>query len=129
MIFVPSPPVSCQLSIVCWKVTIMAKNTCSIISEIEKAEESVKTCFYKVQAIEKSLKSHLISMEERERLEKELADVKSLLTQNESEIRNLRKENSKTFAVAVMIMFFAFLIYGIYVMVINPVKSRYIGYA
>lgn len=60
----------------------------------------------------------------RERLEKELADVKSLLTQNESEIRSLRKENSKTFAVAVIIMFFAFLLYGIYVMVTNPVKSR-----
>lgn len=55
--------------------------------------------------------------------------MKSLLTQNESEIRSLRKENSKTFAVAVIIMFFAFLMYGIYIMVTNPVKSRYIGYA
>ncbi|PNF32058.1 hypothetical protein B7P43_G05746 [Cryptotermes secundus] len=58
-----------------------------------------------------------------ERLEKELADVRSLLTENESELRRLHKENSKTFAVAVIIMFFAFLMYGIYIMVTNPVNS------
>jgi hypothetical protein len=33
--------------------------------QIEKAEQSVRTCFYKVQVIEKSLKSLYISMEER----------------------------------------------------------------
>lgn len=46
-------------------------------------------------------------------------DVKHLLSQNESELRGLHKENSKTFAVAVIIMFFAFLIYGIYKMITN----------
>jgi hypothetical protein len=49
--------------------------------------------------------------------------VKSLLTENESELHSLHKENSKTFAVAVIIMFFAFLIYGIYIMVTNPANS------
>lgn len=101
----------------------MRKNKCSIISEIEKAEQSIKTCFYRVEVLEKNLKSHFISTEKRERLEKELADVKSLLTENESELRRLHKENSKTFAVAVIIMFFAFLMYGIYIMVTNPANS------
>lgn len=96
---------------------------CSIVSEIEKVEQSVRACFYKVEALEKNLKSRYISMKERERLEKELEDVKSLLSQNESELRSLHKENSKTFAVAVIIMFFAFLIYGIYVMITNQVTS------
>jgi len=49
--------------------------------------------------------------------------VKCLLTQNESELRSLHKENSKTFAVVVIILFFAFLTYGIYTMVTNPVNN------
>jgi hypothetical protein len=60
---------------------------------------------------------------QRERLEKELVDVKRLLSQNESELRSLHKEKSKTFAVAVIIMFFAFLMYGIYKMITNQVTG------
>lgn len=46
-------------------------------------------------------------------------DVKHLLSQNESELQSLHKENRKTFAVAVIIMVFAFVIYGIYIMITN----------
>ncbi|PSN52947.1 hypothetical protein C0J52_03642 [Blattella germanica] len=57
-----------------------------------------------------------------ERLEKELAEVRSILSKNEAELKTLHKENSKSFVVAVMLMFFAFLIYGLYVMFTNPVE-------
>jgi hypothetical protein len=33
--------------------------------QIEKAEQSIKTCFYRVEVLEKSLKSRFVSTEER----------------------------------------------------------------
>jgi predicted negative regulator of RcsB-dependent stress response len=53
---------------------------------------------------------------DREELEKELQEVKSLLVKQEEDLKKLRKENSKTFVIALIIMFFAFLAYGIYQM-------------
>ncbi|KAJ9575842.1 hypothetical protein L9F63_007300 [Diploptera punctata] len=97
----------------------MTKRKCSIISEIEKLEASLKTWHHKVEVLEGNLKSRYMSVEEREKLEKELADVKSILSRNQAELQTLHKENSKTFAFAVLIMFFAFLGYGIYVMLTN----------
>ena len=52
-------------------------------------------------------------------LEKELQEVKSLLVKQEEDLKKLRKENSKTFVIALIIMFFAFLAYGIYQMMTN----------
>jgi predicted negative regulator of RcsB-dependent stress response len=52
-------------------------------------------------------------------LEKELQEVKSLLVKQEEDLKKLRKENSKTFVIALIIMFFAFLTYGIYQMMTN----------
>ena len=52
----------------------------------------------------------------REKLEKELTDVKNQLNVFESELKVLHKENSKSFALAAILLFFTFLLYGIYSM-------------
>lgn len=86
----------------------------TILKEIRDAEDCIKSCFHRIEVIERNLKDRHMSDEERERLEKELEEVKKLLTHNEGELKNLHRENSKTFVVAVLLMFFSFLFYGVY---------------
>lgn len=61
----------------------------------------------------------------RIKLEQELEEVKKLLGKNEVDLRKLQKENSKSFAVAAIIMFFSFLLYGLYLFISG--WQNYIG--
>lgn len=84
---------------------------------MEQAEESLKDNLYRVEVIEKKLKTKLLTTENRERLENELEEVKQVLRQNEKELQNLRKENSQSFMITVYLVFVCFLFYGVYLMI------------
>lgn len=54
------------------------------------------------------------------KLEDELAEVKEGILKSELELKNLYSQNRTTFMFAVLLMFFTFLIYVVYLMIINP---------
>lgn len=86
---------------------------------MEHVEESLNDTLYRVEVIERKLKTKLLTTENRERLERELKEVKAVLRKNEEELQSLRKENSKSFMVVVCLIFLCFLFYGVYVMITN----------
>jgi len=88
---------------------------------MEHVEESLKDTLHRVEVIERKLKTKLLTTENRERLENELEEVKEVLRQNEKELQNLRKENSKSFMIAACLVFVCFLLYGIYVLIFGNV--------
>lgn len=88
---------------------------------MEHVEESLKDTLYRVEVIEKKLKTKLLTTENRERLENELEEVKEVLRRNEKKLQNLRKENSKSFMVAACLIFVCFLLYGIYLMIFENI--------
>lgn len=59
----------------------------------------------------------------RKEIENELTEIKKLLDKNEVILKGLHKENSRSFVVAVMVMFLCFLVYGIYVMMYQIPKK------
>lgn len=84
---------------------------------MEHVEETLKDTLYRVEVIERKLKTKLLTVENRERLENELEEVKEVLRRNEKELQNLRKENSKSFMITVCLVFVCFLFYGVYLMI------------
>ncbi|XP_011871090.1 PREDICTED: uncharacterized protein LOC105563795 [Vollenhovia emeryi] len=93
----------------------------TIIAKMEHVEESLKDTLYRVNVIERKLKTKLLTTENRERLENELEEVKEVLERNEKELQSLRKENSKTFMITACLVFVCFLFYGIYMMTFGNV--------
>ncbi|KAL6422950.1 hypothetical protein ACFW04_010447 [Cataglyphis niger] len=93
----------------------------TVITKMEHVEESLKDTLYRVEVIEKKLKTKLLTTENRERLENELEEVKEVLRRNEKKLQNLRKENSKSFMVAACLIFVCFLLYGIYLMIFENI--------
>lgn len=93
----------------------------TVITKMEHVEESLKDTLYRVEVIEKKLKTKLLTTENRERLENELEEVKEVLKRNEKKLQSLRKENSKSFIVAACLVFVCFLFYGIYLMIFENI--------
>ena len=56
---------------------------------MEHVEESLKDTLYRVEVIERKLKTKLLTTENREKLENELEEVKEVLRRNEKELQNL----------------------------------------
>lgn len=88
---------------------------------MEHVEESLKDTLYRVEVIEKKLRTKLLTTDNRERLENELEEVKEVLRRNEKKLQSLRKENSKSFIVAMCLALMCFLVYGIYLMIFNNI--------
>lgn len=88
---------------------------------MEHVEESLKDTLYRVEVIERKLKTKLLTAENREKLENELEGVKEVLKRNEKELQSLRKENSKSFMITVCLVFVCFLFYGVYLMIFGNV--------
>ncbi|XP_024869983.1 uncharacterized protein LOC143902733 isoform X2 [Temnothorax americanus] len=71
----------------------------TIITKVERLEESLKETLHKVEVIKRKLETKLLSAESRERLENELYEIKKVLGRNEKELQSLRKENAKSFMI------------------------------
>lgn len=69
--------------------------------------------------MESRLQSDELPIDKRKEIETELIEIKKLLDKNEEILKGLHKENSKSFVLAVMIMFLIFLLYGIHMMMHN----------
>lgn len=54
-----------ECAVVSSSIPLLTTDIISFVLQIEKAEQSIKTCFYRVEVLEKSLKSRFISTEER----------------------------------------------------------------
>lgn len=55
-------------------------------------------------------------------MDQELKKITKNVSSLESDLKTLRRENSKTFAFAVLLMFFSFLGYGLYHMTYGPAQ-------
>lgn len=73
--------------------------------------------------MESRLQSDELPDMKRKEVENELTEIKKLLDKNEEILKGLHKENSRSFVLAVMVMFLCFLIYGIYVMMYQIPKK------
>ncbi|XP_071440446.1 coiled-coil domain-containing protein 167-like [Hetaerina americana] len=88
----------------------------TIMSEMQKVQDTLKTISYRAEVLEKNLKSLHLSLDLREAMEKELVEVKKSLSEHNEQMKKLQKENTKSFTVAVMLMFITFLVFGLYKM-------------
>ncbi|KZC08263.1 hypothetical protein WN55_09166, partial [Dufourea novaeangliae] len=84
---------------------------------VQNVEDALKDSLYRVNVLEKRLKTNLLILAKREQLETELEEVKNVLKKNEEKLQSLRKENTKSFMVAGSLVFACFLLYGLYLMV------------
>lgn len=88
----------------------------TIMVKMQRVEDALQDSMHRVNMLERKLKTKLLTMENRERLETELEDVKEVLKRNEQKLQSLRKENTKSFMVAASLVFACFLFYGLYLM-------------
>ncbi|XP_031826267.1 uncharacterized protein LOC116424255 [Nomia melanderi] len=89
----------------------------SIMRKMQKVEDALQDSLHRVHILENRLKTKLLTMENRERLETELEEVKEVLKRNEEKLLSLRKQNRKTYMVAASMVFACFLLYGLYLMI------------
>uniref|UniRef100_A0A336M591 Coiled-coil domain-containing protein 167 n=1 Tax=Culicoides sonorensis TaxID=179676 RepID=A0A336M591_CULSO len=89
---------------------------CSIQSQVHLANDTIKQLKVRISVMENRLKNDELPEPKRREVENELVEIKKLLDKNEEILKGLHKENSKSFVLAVLIMFLCFLCYGIYVM-------------
>ncbi|XP_015429801.1 PREDICTED: uncharacterized protein LOC107186453 [Dufourea novaeangliae] len=89
----------------------------TIMTKVQNVEDALKDSLYRVNVLEKRLKTNLLILAKREQLETELEEVKNVLKKNEEKLQSLRKENTKSFMVAGSLVFACFLLYGLYLMV------------
>lgn len=90
--------------------------THGVCTQVQKVEDALKDSLYRVDVLERRLKTKLLTMENRERLESRLEEVKDVLKKNEEKLQGLRKQNTKSFMVAASLIFACFLLYGLYLM-------------
>ncbi|XP_076242364.1 uncharacterized protein LOC143184194 [Calliopsis andreniformis] len=93
----------------------------TIMTKMQKVEDSLRDSLHRVDVLEKRLKTKLFTMETRERLETELEDLKEVLKRNEEKLMGLRKQNTKSFMVAACLVFACFLLYGLYLMIFGEI--------
>jgi len=84
------------------------------MSDLDEAEDALKECFGRLEALERKLKFQPMTDEEREQSEKDLIKLKDVLKEQENDIRLIRKGNQTSTFIAVLLIFASFLIYGIY---------------
>ncbi|XP_017762778.1 PREDICTED: uncharacterized protein LOC108552642 isoform X1 [Eufriesea mexicana] len=88
----------------------------SIMTKIQKVENMLNESMYKLNILKKRLDTKLLTMQTREELETKLEEVKQELEKNEEKLKNLRRQNTKSFMLAASLIFACFLLYGLYLM-------------
>lgn len=86
------------------------------VLKIQKAEDTIKTCYKKVKDLEGKLKTKDFPVEQRQSLQNELKEARKLLETNEKLLSELHGQNRKSFMVAACLFFVIFLVYGLYAM-------------
>ncbi|KZS12819.1 uncharacterized protein LOC116928966 [Daphnia magna] len=91
----------------------------SVTTEIEKREREVKQFYHRIETVEKALRLRELTPDQRTEFEKELDLLKTVLKNNEEQLKSLQKENYKTGIIAMALIFICFLVYGLQVMFWN----------
>ncbi|XP_014287833.1 uncharacterized protein [Halyomorpha halys] len=94
--------------------------TTSYTKQINRTQDKVNIYLYRVEYLEKMLRNKEMSMEQRTKLDEELAEIKKQLLDSENELKHCYGENRKTFIIVVLFMFFSFLFYVVYIMIVGP---------
>ncbi|XP_055607607.1 uncharacterized protein LOC129755243 [Uranotaenia lowii] len=92
---------------------------CAIQEQIETSSETIANLRNRIRKMEYHLEDHNISDERRQQIVFELDEIKKLLKTNEEMLHKLHRENSRSFAIAACLFFICFLVYGIYVLLMN----------
>lgn len=101
-------------------MSLSSKYTTSYTKQINRTQDKVNIYLYRVEYLEKMLRNREMSMDQRSKLEEELAEIKKQLLDSENDLKNFYGENRKTFIVVVLFMFFSFLFYVVYIMIVGP---------
>lgn len=89
--------------------------------QMQTVEDALEASLHKVGVIEKKLKTKLLTIENRTRLEGELEDVKDVLSKNQKALKDLRHENTRSFMIAASIVFALFLLFGLYSLIFGGI--------
>lgn len=92
----------------------------SIMTKIQEMENTLNESMYKLDVLKRRIQRKLLTTESREELEAKLEENKEILVKTEEKLRNLRKQNTKSFMVVGCLIFVmwivSFLLYGLYSM-------------
>ncbi|XP_076285852.1 uncharacterized protein LOC143211777 isoform X2 [Lasioglossum baleicum] len=69
----------------------------TIMKKMQKVEDALQDSLHRVSVLENRLKTKLLTIENRERIETELEEVKEVLRKNEEKLQSLRRQNTKSF--------------------------------
>lgn len=92
------------------------KHVIFIQFKVQLANDTIQQLKSRIETMQTRLWNEELPDGKRKEIENELVEIRKLLDKNEEILKGLHKENSRSFVVAVMIMFLCFLVYGIYVM-------------
>lgn len=87
--------------------------------QISKREEEVKQCYHRIDGIERALRLRELTPEQRTEFEKELDLLKTVLKNNEEQLKALQKENYRTGVFAAAFIFICFFLYCIQAVIWN----------
>jgi len=91
-----------------------------VMSEIDKTEIEINSCFYRLEVLEKGLKYRPLTNDERAKTEKDIAEIKKLLLQEEKKLSSLRSRGTNvSIMIGVIILIGTFLVFGLYKMYSN----------
>lgn len=91
----------------------------SVTDEISKREAEIKDFYHRIENVERALRLRELTPEQRTEFEKELELLKTLLKNNEEQLKTLQKENYRTGVLATALVFICFLVYGLQAMFWN----------
>ncbi|KAK9739748.1 Coiled-coil domain-containing protein 167 [Popillia japonica] len=90
----------------------MSFGECSLMKEISKTEDSIKSCYTRISFLEKKLEHA-----ENNDLQQELEEVRKLLKTNEEVLHTLHKHNAGNFGVGIVLVLIIFIVWMIYILV------------
>ncbi|XP_014243872.1 uncharacterized protein LOC106663508 [Cimex lectularius] len=96
-----------------------SRHAIPFMRKITTTQDMIDTNLVRVKELETALKNKQPS-EHKKKLQAELAEIREEILKKETELKQCYGENRKTFMVAVLVMFFSFLIYVVYIMIVGP---------
>jgi len=96
----------------------------AVQSEIAATEQAINTCFYRLEVLQKGLKYRPMTNEERKKTEKDIAEIKRCLLQEEKKLRSLKQRGARvSMMIGVIILIGSFLVFGLYRMYVNVLAT------
>ena len=77
-------------------------------------QKTLRDQYFKVEVLERALNFKELSQDEREKMERELDAIKTLLVQEEHSLKELQRQSRQSPMVAVVLVVLCFAVYCIY---------------